>query len=289
MPYAAAVYRSLFGFVMVVGAGTAVHAQEAVADSATIAGNPRCDSIPPVGWKVDTLYGSVSIQPADALPAGWDDILLEAIREHLHVPQVAGLPIGGTDAHRPGVPDTVAPVIVGQVYADLDRTGRLGAPLLGVSTLSTDMDLSILAAVQGASAAGKIPPFPEQIRAESVRVRFTVEEHFDSAAHPEALLTVRNPIWILEVPVLAKPGNPPPQYPVAASRVNASDDVLVSFVVDAKGRARTETVRVLKGHYREFQLSVLETLPRLRFYPARVDGCPVPQLVQMPFAFRIPR
>jgi len=67
------------------------------------------------------------------------------------------------------------------------------------------------------------------------------------------------------------------------------DGVLVSFVVDEDGKALIKTARVLKDHYREFQLAVLEALPQMGFEPARVAGCPVAQLVQMPFSFGIPR
>lgn len=293
MASAAATSRALLAFGILLAAGAPAHAQEKgvreIAEG-TSTERSRCDSIPPVGWRVDTLFGSVSIEPARALPTWWNGILLDVIGRQLRLnPSVGGLPISGADDDGVAVPDTVKQVIAGQVFASLDRTGHLGSPQIGASSMSPDIDRSLLAAMRDAASAGSIPPFPDSVDADSVRVRFTVEEWHDSSSHALPLLVINNPTWILELPVTPMRGNPRPRYPKVAERARVEDGVLVSFVVDKEGSARLETARILKGRYREFQLAVLEILPQLRFHPARVDGCFVPQLVQMPFGFRIPR
>jgi hypothetical protein len=92
-----------------------------------------------------------------------------------------------------------------------------------------------------------------------------------------------------------------PLYPGSARMFGVSGTVIVEFLVDTTGRARPGTAREVwnpkwqrpKGelltYYNQFLHSVLDWLPNATFEPARIGGCPVPQLVREPFSFTITR
>lgn len=273
--------RYLMGLLMFVSASGAAGAQDAIADSAA------CDSLPQFGLRTDTIAAQLSIEPANALPADWEAMLLEGISEHLTMPATVGSPVYGASKVVDGRP-VVSVVVSGEVMADIDRNGVPRDPRISVTTLSPEIDRRLVEAIRGLDSARVLPPFPEDAKIESVRVRYRISEDPDSAKAMRPLSVVQQPTWLLERPVFAKPSSPAPRYPREGERARVGDEVLALFVVDRDGRAIMETVRMLRGHYREFQLSVLEVLPRLRFDPARIAGCPVAQLVQMPFSFRIP-
>jgi TonB family protein len=268
-------------FLMFAAASRVARAQDVRSDSAV------CDSLPQFGLRTDTIAAQVSIEPANALPAGWEEMLLAGISEHFTMPATVGSSVYGASKIVDGRP-LVSVVVSGEVTADIDRNGVLRDPRISVSTLSPEIDRRLVAAVRGLDSTRALPQFPEETKIDSVRVRYRISEYPDSGKVMRPLSVVRQPTWILERPAFAKRGGPWPRYPREAERARLGDEVLVSFVVGGDGKALMQTVRVLRGHYREFQLSVLEVLPRIRFDPARIAGCQVQQLVQMPFSFRIP-
>lgn len=93
----------------------------------------------------------------------------------------------------------------------------------------------------------------------------------------------------VEKPVLAREGNPAPQYPSMLESARVEGQVLVQFVVDTTGHAEMNTFKVLKSSNDLFSSAVKRVLPKMQFYPAEVGGHKVRQLVQMPFGFKVPR
>lgn len=97
------------------------------------------------------------------------------------------------------------------------------------------------------------------------------------------------------------PGMRPPEYPEAALENGAEASVIVEFVIDTSGRVRQSTVREkwpahippLKGelgpYWGEFVRAVHDALLGYRYFPARLGGCPVSQLVTQRFGFTIGR
>ncbi|HEX5438748.1 MAG TPA: energy transducer TonB [Gemmatimonadaceae bacterium] len=87
-------------------------------------------------------------------------------------------------------------------------------------------------------------------------------------------------------------------YPSPLESGRIEGVVVMRFVVDTAGRVDLGTVRDLwpadrprpsgemAGYYRSFVTAVRSALVNERFEPARIGGCPVPQLVQMPFTFK---
>jgi TonB family protein len=93
----------------------------------------------------------------------------------------------------------------------------------------------------------------------------------------------------VEVPVSLAGGSPTPRYPASLASTGIDGAARFRFVVDTAGRVELGTVERIASSHSAFAQSVLSTLPRMRFTPARVDGRPVRQLVELPFEFRTKR
>lgn len=78
-----------------------------------------------------------------------------------------------------------------------------------------------------------------------------------------------------------------PPYPAAGRAMRMEGRVVVQLVIDSTGRVDLGTVRFTESIGEPFTIAVRSVLPRLRFEPARLDGRPVAQLVEMPFEFRL--
>ncbi|HEY4218594.1 MAG TPA: TonB family protein [Gemmatimonadaceae bacterium] len=91
----------------------------------------------------------------------------------------------------------------------------------------------------------------------------------------------------VEQQVTPDPRNAPPRYPMMLRSANVEGDVLAQFVVDTSGHADMSTFQVLKSSHALFTNAVTAALPNMRFFPAKVGGKHVKQLVQMPFQFNL--
>ena len=86
-----------------------------------------------------------------------------------------------------------------------------------------------------------------------------------------------------------------------ARRSGYEATIVVNFIVDSTGHAVDSTIKELwpkdkprlKGRdqfeYESFLESTKRAIPSLEFVPASIGGCPVRQLVQMPFVFSLRR
>ena len=77
------------------------------------------------------------------------------------------------------------------------------------------------------------------------------------------------------------------RYPEQLRNAGVEGEVLARFIVDSTGSVRKGSVTVVRSSDPEFTRAVLESLPRMRFHPARVGGIPVAQLVEEPFTFSL--
>src|SRR5690606_18095702 len=79
-----------------------------------------------------------------------------------------------------------------------------------------------------------------------------------------------------------------PFYPDSLQRSNISGRVLAEFVVDTTGRPEMDTFGVVFSSDRLFTDAVRRAVAIARFIPARLDGSPVRQLMQIPITFVSP-
>jgi TonB family protein len=83
-------------------------------------------------------------------------------------------------------------------------------------------------------------------------------------------------------------GNAPPRYPARAELGRASGEVVAQFTIDANGRARRESLLIVRSTHPLFSLAVREALPSMRFLPATRSGVPVAMPVVQSFVFKLP-
>jgi protein TonB len=78
-----------------------------------------------------------------------------------------------------------------------------------------------------------------------------------------------------------------PRYPDALKSVNVEGEVMVQYIVDARGRVEPGSIKVLSSAHALFAQAVRTALLEARYRPAEVNGRPVRQLVQQPFRFKL--
>jgi TonB family protein len=78
-----------------------------------------------------------------------------------------------------------------------------------------------------------------------------------------------------------------PRYPDALRSVSIQGEVVVSYIVDARGRVESGSIKVISATHKLFADAVRVALLNARFRPAEVGGQPVRQLVEQPFIFKL--
>jgi hypothetical protein len=79
-----------------------------------------------------------------------------------------------------------------------------------------------------------------------------------------------------------------PRYPFAARLAGVGDSVVMAFTLDTEGRIVPESLELVRATYRDFIASVLTTLERTRYHPARLGDCPVSTRTSQRFVFKAP-
>jgi TonB family protein len=109
------------------------------------------------------------------------------------------------------------------------------------------------------------------------------------AVRPPAPL-VNNGIYtpdLVDEQVAPRPGNPKPRYPESLRASGVEADVNVLFVVDTAGRVEEPSIKFASQVHELFMDAIRVSLRRARFFPARLAGSVVPQMVQQRFRFEL--
>lgn len=110
-----------------------------------------------------------------------------------------------------------------------------------------------------------------------------------SPAQVLAELLGRDEVWPVDsvdvAAALIGPAPFQPIYPDSLFNSGSGGQVEVEFVVDAAGRVRMETFGVVSSSHPSLADAVRRAVEFRSFVPATRQGRPVPQLVQLPFAF----
>jgi TonB family protein len=93
----------------------------------------------------------------------------------------------------------------------------------------------------------------------------------------------------VDVVVAIANGSPVPKYPSALRPMGIDGSARFRFIVDSLGRVEMPSVEQVQATHDAFAFAVRNTLARMRFTPALVQGKPVRQLVELPFVFRVER
>jgi protein TonB len=93
----------------------------------------------------------------------------------------------------------------------------------------------------------------------------------------------------VDTPASALAGGIAPTYPPSLRSAGIEGRVIAQFVVDTRGRASRESIRILSATNDLFSESVRKAIGQMRFAPAKIGSKPVAQLVQQLFVFKLDR
>jgi len=92
---------------------------------------------------------------------------------------------------------------------------------------------------------------------------------------------------LVDQQVMPRPGNPKPRYPESLQAAGIEADVNVFFVVDTTGKVDEPSIKFASHVHELFMDAIRASLRRARFFPAKLAGVVVPQLVQQEFRFEL--
>jgi TonB family protein len=191
-------------------------------------------------------------------------------------------------------PDSMPPLPTYSFSLRLHKDGRLTDAQPVEEYIPPSVAVAMIRAIDSVSRSGGIGPVFFEVKEESLPLRMVLRLEGPKTETSVPFYRLRFPAYFefeTDKPALSVRGNPTPVYPEELRSANIEGEVLVQFVVDTMGRADMRTFRILGPPrvYREFAVSVIRTLPKMRFTPAERRGCKVKQLVQLPFAFKLNR
>ena len=93
----------------------------------------------------------------------------------------------------------------------------------------------------------------------------------------------------VDTPVSALSNQPTPVYPPALRSAGIEGRVIAQFIVDSKGNAVQESIRIVSSSNDLFSQSVTKAVRQMRFAPARIGTKAVSQVVQQLFVFKLDR
>jgi hypothetical protein len=178
--------------------------------------------------------------------------------------------------------------VVNAVYRfTLHRDGTASRVQVFVPSLVPGLDSVITATITRIGTARLFPYALDEdaVDSASVQLRLTSERDGQGTAIDVfASMFPSLPVTDAEL----RDSLPSPEYPEAERLAKVTGQVLLKLVVDVNGEPVVETVEVLQATTRGFALSALTLVPRIRWSPAHVDRCAVPQLVYVPVRYALP-
>ena len=181
----------------------------------------------------------------------------------------------------------------GELVILLDGKGRATDIRIEGSPDADELLPELAAAARRADSAGAFPSSPSgaatEIRARVFGTGSQVPPPRDPGARVFTVAELTLPVMRLEVPALAVAGAGAPNYPSHLKRMDIQGETTLDFVVDATGRAVPATARTVRASHPDFAKTVMAALPRMRFIPGRIAGCPVASWVRQHFEFRLGR
>jgi hypothetical protein len=171
----------------------------------------------------------------------------------------------------------------------LYRTGKIGPVTVTVPTLAPSFDGVVVAAITSAAADSTPALIPRALDVDSIPLQLRVS----TAPEDPRIRVPAAPVFAATFPrirlVDAKPVAPIPlaEYPVEEKDDGGDGEVVLRAIIDVNGTAIVQTIEVQHATSPAFALSAARTLARYHFTPAHTNGCPVPQVVEIPFWFSL--
>jgi hypothetical protein len=234
-----------------------------------------------------TIEGPPPAPISDTAWAAYKGRVLAALDRSAVLPSVFvlpafGLPLSGTATDSRGTAPgmTVAPTLSNVIAFTLDDSGALTDAHVAASSLSGSADTTALAMVERAGAAHAFPHAPSTSDGKGAThlllVTASIEPRVDVRAAVLGELEV--PSWRLTRP--ARLAARSDQSDSAIRHVvDRGDTVTLEAVIDEEGRVVPSTVRLIGTTAGVGSVALTDRVSRLRFEPALIGRCPVPELV----------
>jgi hypothetical protein len=260
--------------------------------AAQVSDTSRCDSIVAAA-KVDTQVVAiwVSAKRMDQWPflPGQANVIATAVATTFVAPTPFRLTVFSGPV-RPRflrrvdtdtIPELRAPTLTGIYRYVTTRTKAVARREVIRASLVPGFDAAALEAIESASALKEFAYLPETQESMVVEIRFDL----DSTAGARRLVLATFPrMRVVDAEPLRD--NPRPAFPPEEQADTAlTREVVLRFVVDRTGSPALETVELVRASSLAFAREALDVLPKQRFTPARINGCPVAQVVLYPFTF----
>lgn len=291
-----AVPRLLVALVMLVAAQpVAAQASRADTSAAAIA---RCDSVIAAA-RADTARLTVEayLSPLDGgvLPDSVVDRILNPLLTQLDLPSPLRLPVFAAAPVRMRsfalASDSAAalrtPVLNGVYSFTLRRDGSLRDARVRLAALAPGVDDAVLRAIAVTDTLGGPRVGAEFVPRGGLELQLRIAGGLvipDRGRPLFRALVGRFPLTDATPP----DSLPKLHYPRAEEDAGWEGRVLLQFAVNRDGAPAMQTVELLQATSVGFAESAIEMLPKVRFSPARVNGCAVWQLVRLPVTFRLP-
>lgn len=279
--------------ILLVGGAIAAAADSALAQSPDAACQAKLTAAAADSQVLQLHVRVATFDTARHLSVQHQGMIGEGVRQVIVMPRVLSL-----DVYQP-MKNDAWPTITGVYRTTLHRDGHFTETRTVGGTRNRGFDSAVVAAIVALDTIGLLPP-PDSISmggAESIDLRIVVA--------PGAVMSTRatvtpkaaegiTPLVRLRVPIRSasrapqvKSGNPHPLYPPDLRQARIEGETIFEFVVDANGVPDPSTAQVVRATAPQFAQSVLDVLPKLRFDPLLVEGCPVGAFVRMPFSFAL--
>lgn len=234
---------------------------------------------------VAVVARATALDESQSLPPGFADELLFELGGRLRVP--SPLPV-----------NTYEPVLrsadrsqPARAFASLDllatlrltHTGQPDRVELLASSLSPAFDQAVLQAIESAVRDSALPRLGPDVKDPTIPVRLLVTTTVTPADDDMVLFRMRVPA--LEVTPATVLNVPVPAYPAVQRMGGVQGRVDLRVIVTENGLAAANAVRVVRADDVAFLRAVLAVLDEYRFAPAKVGGCPVATVYQLPVEF----
>ena len=276
---------------------------------------PRCDSLPPTSdtmsyqvyatLEVPTEYrlGDDGKLQRDSVSTTFRRMVLQTIRQNFVPPQNPSLTT--FVVRREVRPPVAAPVVFGEAMFSLTPTGGLADAELAQSSLSPEINQSLIDALHRADAAHMFP-LPSEAGAKLSKVYVHLASGPLAPDSAALLFTIHVPAWQQWTYPGLDPAhrNAVPAYPTELEHAGYEGSLGIEFVVNADGSVEPSTVRLAWStfnappsgtlgragvHLADFITAIMTSLNSARFLPGTVGGCAVRELSAQPYNFKMRR
>lgn len=173
-------------------------------------------------------------------------------------------------------------------YATAHYDGKLSDIQVIDPTLTPDLAESVRSTLETMSREGLGPTMDADSMA--LIIRLEADPNPDTVPPERHVFRAKVPHYRLPLRYASMPAvGVEPRFPFAARLAGVGDSVAIAFTVDSDGRVAPESLELMRATYGDFVSSVVNTLQRTRYHPARLGDCPVSTRMSQRFLFDVPK